>query len=976
VNRPLARIALLLAALLTTAPQLRADDLADQAELEFSLGAEAYQHSDFRAALEHFLTSNRLVPNKNVLFNIARSYEQLKSYPEAFRYYFLALDGESNPDTRAKIESAIAQIKQFVTVLRVATDPPGATLYIDRRDLGAHGLSPQVLGLTPRKYTLIAERAGYEPAQIEIPLTSAGQEISLNLKLEPILGKVMFSGEPGVQVSIKDEPGTKPCSVPCGAELPIGSYIASVSRPGFRSAEIPFTVPAHERVQVKTHLDPQVGIAVISTDEPGALVEIDGKASGFTPAILTLPAGPHRVRLSLKGFRSEEWQINVRADGEQQTRLNSVLTESDEVVAASRASEQVEDAPSSVSLVPQAELSAFAPPTIAEAVRGVPGVYLSDDRSYVTLGMRGIGRLGSYGNRILVTYDGQPMNDDWIGSSYVGYDALTDLGDVERIEVVRGPGSVLYGTNALSGVINVVSRSDAPPGVSAGISTNQNGVARARVRGDVKLGNDAGGWASVAIARGNGRDFRFPELAATTPPDVAGVARNVDGFDSGTFRGRVYWKFLSTEWSAQSYQKHLPSAEYGTLFGDARTQQTDKRYYVELRAEPRVSDTISVLTRLHWNHYTFRGAYPRDPVDGGLEIDTFHGSWVGLEQRVQVTPVSRLRLTFGGEGQLHYQVEQQAGDDGGYFLNDTGKGGRPFRVGALYALADATLSSRAHLSLGARLDAYSTFGSSLNPRAALILKPYPAGNTKILAGRAFRAPSIYELHYNDGGYTQIPSPGLDPESMYSLEVEHAHRFSASLVGTAAAYGNYAAHLISTLGSDTQADPLHYQNETSPLVVLGGEVGLRREFRQGAMFAISYGVSVAHFLSSNGLSDFASLTTAPDKRAVENSPVQMASLKAVIPIIRALSAGSRISIEGPRYDRYESSSDPNSQGKTAGSVLWDIVLSGDEPHYGVHYAVGVYNALDWHYSVPVSNEFTQRSIEQNGRSFLASVDVKY
>ncbi len=505
MNRQLARIALLLAALLTTAPELRADDVADQAELEFSLGAEAYQHTDYRAALEHFLTSNRLVPNKNVLFDIARSYEQLKSYPEAFRYYSLALEGETNPDTRAKIERAIARIKQFVTVLRVGTNPPGATLYIDRRDLGARGLSPQVLGLTPRKYTLLAERPGYEPAQVEIPATSAGQEISLDLQLKPILGDVMFNGEPGAQVSIKDAPGTPPCSVPCSTALPIGSHVANLSRPGFRSAEVPFLVQAHESVQVKVRLEPLVGIAVISSDEPGALVEIDGKASGFTPVILTLPAGPHQVRLSLKGFRSEEWHINVKADGEDQTRLHSVLTESDEVVAASRAIEQVEDAPSSVTLVPQGELSAFAPPTIAEAVRGVPGVYLSDDRSYVTLGMRGLGRLGSYGNRILVTYDGQPMNDDWIGSSYVGYDALTDLGDVERIEVVRGPGSVLYGTNAFSGVINVVSRSDAPPGVSAGISTNQSGVARARVRGDLQLGKDAGGWASVAIARGNGQ---------------------------------------------------------------------------------------------------------------------------------------------------------------------------------------------------------------------------------------------------------------------------------------------------------------------------------------------------------------------------------------------------------------------------------------------------------------------------------------
>jgi outer membrane receptor protein involved in Fe transport len=143
-----------------------------------------------------------------------------------------------------------------------------------------------------------------------------------------------------------------------------------------------------------------------------------------------------------------------------------------------------------------------------------------------------------------------------------------------------------------------------------------------------------------------------------------------------------------------------------------------------------------------------------------------------------------------------------------------------------------------------------------------------------------------------------------------------------------------------------------------------------------MFAISYGVSVATFLASNEASDLFSLSGAPDKRNVENAPTQMASLKAAIPIMnRALSAGSRLSIEGPRYDRYENSTDP-AQGKTRGSAIWDLVLTGEEAHYGLHYALGVYNLLDWRYSVPVSNEFAQRSIPQSGRSFLASVDVKY
>jgi outer membrane receptor for ferrienterochelin and colicin len=478
------------------------------------------------------------------------------------------------------------------------------------------------------------------------------------------------------------------------------------------------------------------------------------------------------------------------------------------------------------------------------------------------------------------------------------------------------------------------------------------------------------------MGRGNGRQFYFPEFVGS-PGAEDGVARNVDGFEAGTFRGRAFWKFLSLQWSAHSYEKHLPTAEFGTLFGDPRTKQTDDRSYVELRAEPRVSDTVTVLSRLHWNHYTFRGEYARAPADGGLEVDTFRGSWLGLEERVEFTPIAGLRLTLGGEGQLHYQVEQHAADENGTFLDDTGSNGRPFQVGALYALADATLSSRVQLSLGARLDAYSTFGSSLNPRAALIVKPYAAGNTKVIVGKAFRAPSIYELYYNDNGRTQVQSPNLSPESLYSLEIEHAHRFSSSLVATAAGYANYAAHLISPLGMSSTEDPLHYENERSPLLVLGGELGLRREFRQGAMFALSYGFSIPRFLDTNSAGDLLSLAKAQDKRSVANAPIHLASLKGAIPILnRALTFGSRLTVEGPRFDRYENAADPEAQGKTGSAVILDLVFSGQEPRYGVRYAFGVYNALDWRYSVPVSTEFTQRSIVQDGRSFMASLDVSY
>src|SRR5204863_4549343 len=77
-------IALLLSSF---AMDARADDVADEADHLFTLGAEHYQKKDYKEALQYFLASNRLVRNRNVMFNIARTYEHLQQFPDAYRYY-------------------------------------------------------------------------------------------------------------------------------------------------------------------------------------------------------------------------------------------------------------------------------------------------------------------------------------------------------------------------------------------------------------------------------------------------------------------------------------------------------------------------------------------------------------------------------------------------------------------------------------------------------------------------------------------------------------------------------------------------------------------------------------------------------------------------------------------------------------------------------------------------------------------------
>src|SRR5690348_10946791 len=96
-RRLAAAMAATLALALAWAGPALADGTADEADLHFRMGSADYRRGEFESALAHFLHSNRIAPNRNVVFNIATAFEQLKRYADAHRYYVEALDGETDP---------------------------------------------------------------------------------------------------------------------------------------------------------------------------------------------------------------------------------------------------------------------------------------------------------------------------------------------------------------------------------------------------------------------------------------------------------------------------------------------------------------------------------------------------------------------------------------------------------------------------------------------------------------------------------------------------------------------------------------------------------------------------------------------------------------------------------------------------------------------------------------------------------------
>jgi outer membrane receptor for ferrienterochelin and colicins len=971
-----------------------ADGLADEADLQFQIGAEAYRKADYTTALEHFLASNRLVANRNVMFNIARSYEQLGKFPESYRYYVDALRGEPDQKVISTVEAALERVTPKVAVVEVNAQPTGAVVYLDRRDLGSVGTTPARLGLSGGTYKVIIEAPGYEPYETSVT-AQVGGRTKVEHELTRILGGLEIGGDPGIEVRLDDETGPVSCITPCKLDAPPGPHVLHFTARNAAIAPRPVTIEAKKTIKVKPELVPLTGSILVSADEANALVEIDGEPRGFTPTVI--PIGKRNVRLSLSGYESVERVVEVRAST--QTDLRDVqLVALRQVSAASRETESVEDAPASVSIITAQELEAFAYPTILEALRGTRGVSPTFDSIYGNITVRGLGQPNDYTNRLLVLSDGMTLNENVLYQPFLHFDGRTDLGDVDRIEIVRGPGSVLYGTGAVSGVINLVLRGrDEPTSVQGGISSYNDAVARGRVAVTYRQ-KDYGFWTSLAGARSDGRteSLVFPDSDGARP-----TPHPVDGFDqfhSWTTTGKAWWKALTLQWFYTAREIKIPTGSFGSIYDRLENRYQDRRGLVELKFEPKIGDNVELLARVYSNYNFFHLDYLFDAVaaDGVTPYEqpyqeTYPTYWSGAEARVRVTIAKGLKISIGSEVVDDNQVEMHSSqkDENGV-VQEIMNIKAPYRIYAGYGILEFRPNKRLLISAGARVDRWdlsqdqkSEEGrtvtadfTAINPRVAVIMKPTDSDIVKLMGGRAFRAPSTYEYFYTDGGVTQVQSScclnageTLQPEVVYSVEAEYTHKFTQDWSILGSIWGTYATNIMESVPVPEETIAMHnaqfptaqwldgietYRNSPIPLEIAGVDLELRKEWRAGTMLAASYGYLYGRYRDPP-----------PDdpNQNLPNAPTHYASFRGVTPLVPNLVNGAlRVTFEDARRIS------PTNDAESPRAVIADVVLSGRIARYGLRYAVGVYNLFNWQYSLP-ANPFPSDLMPQAGRSLM-------
>lgn len=939
-------------------------DIAEEADVQFTLGVAAYRRGDFLGAIEHYLASNRLVPNRNVVYNLARAYEQLGRYDAAWRQYDQYVQIEPDAALRAEGITARDRLGPKVALVRVESDPPGALIFVDREDLGARGQTPAVIALPAGQHAVFVRRVGYHDTPPQ-PVTAAlGAAAAVRFTPAPVLGTLVLTGPEGATALVPDgdragdqsagdsRPGADRAGdrLPLQVSMPPGAYVIEVKAPGRRDTAVHVDVVAEQITTQDVDLPWLTGTLVVEAPERGAEIDVDGVPAGFTPAVLAdIRVGPHHLSISSPGFRPYEADVEVKADGT--LPVTAELVSLNEVTAANRTAQSAEDAPASVSLVSAEEIRAFGDTTVWQALQHQRGIYGTSDGTYEYLGVRGFGRSGDFNNRLLLTLDGHTLNDDQLGASYVGHDGTIDLYDVERIEVVRGAGSVLYGSNAFLGVVNIVSRSgDATRPTHVVLGAESDRTARVRAGTRVKLGRgESPGWLSISAGGlySQGEDFQFAALADASNPLGASVDADGATAAGGTIR------LEAGDWNVVAWMntrdKRIPTGAYETVLADPRAHSSDTRAFGEVRWEPSVSKALRLATRAYVDRYDFVGGYPYADPDDVVE-DTWHGTWGGAEARMMLAPLQGLDLTIGAEARLHLQADLQGSDSAGVYLDDS----TPFQVYSGYLLTEVSPTRAFSLSGGARIDAYSTFGATANPRLALILRPGARDTVKLLGGRAFRAPSPYELNYNDQGVTQVAAPNLSPEHIWSGEVEYTRRLGDVSTLTLSGFGHRIDDLIGISLFDA-AGVLQYTNSAQPVSAVGLEGELRREWRGGWLAA----ASVSAQRSREG-----SLLTGAE---LENSPAVSVCVRGAAPLVAGITLATRVRAESDRLSHDGTRTNP--------ALLWDTNATGTiglKGENSLSWSLGVKNLLDWKIEYPTSDELVQSTVPGSARAVTAEL----
>jgi outer membrane receptor for ferrienterochelin and colicins len=607
------------------------------------------------------------------------------------------------------------------------------------------------------------------------------------------------------------------------------------------------------------------------------------------------------------------------------------------VSGASKFDQPISEAPSSISVVTAETIKLFGYRTLADLLRAQRGFFVSNDRNYSYVGVRGFGRSGDYNSRLLLLVDGHRINESSYDSALMGEDFILDLDLVERVEIIRGPASSLYGNSAFFGVINVITRHGTGlRGMELAGSAGGFESYKGRISYGTRLDNDLALSVSGSYYDSAGdRSLYYP--AFDDPATNNGVARNLDGERSNSLFATASWRDLTLQAAYANRRKDIPTASYGVDF-NARPDFTNDRYaYVNLKYEHAFPADLWLQARLYYDYYDY---YGEGIYSGVLNRDESTSNRVGTElQASKLLGGSHLLIAGAGFSYSSTSFTNYDQDPFSSYLD--------LRNNAVnwsaFLQDEYSILPELILNAGLRFDHYELFGGEVNPRLALIYTPLTQSTIKLIYGEAFRAPNNYELYYTAAGLGLKANPNLKPETIRTYELIYEQRLFDNYRLTLSGFYNKISDMVSVV-ADPSDPSLDSFDNISSASVRGAEAELEAKWRSGFSGRISYSYQQAKDDQTG--------------QRLVNSPQHSAKANLVLPLVGdQLLSGIELQYLGNRRTL---------AGNRAGDqLITNLTLFSQKWIKGLECSLSLYNLFDQRYDDPASSDHAMDSIRQDG-----------
>jgi iron complex outermembrane receptor protein len=636
-----------------------------------------------------------------------------------------------------------------------------------------------------------------------------------------------------------------------------------------------------------------------------------------------------------------------------------VFDDMPEVFSASRYLQPASEAPASVTVLSGDTLRGQGVRTVGEALRLVPGLFMHYDRIYEFAGFRGFALPGDFNTRILVLLDGHTLNNSVVtGGSNIGTDLGIDMSEVERIEVIKGPASSLYGGNALLGTINIVTRRPVvKPGVDTSLRYGSFGRLEAAAAWSGGFSDGGEMWVGARLQDVNGDSLYFSEYDDPLSNDGASERSDFDRAWSGRALYRKGDFSLSAYAAARD--KGLPTAPFATTFNSRSNRNRDFRAFVDASYRWAPNPELSVQARGYLDRYQFDDFLDYSSSGGGLFRDNGEDNFVGAEGQIDWRPGKRQHW-LGGLTFENHHARQVSGERGS---PPNARDVREYYLHNLFVQDEIRTGEALTLVLGAHLHSHELFDSRLSPRVAAVLTPKGETRWKLLYNEGFRSPTLFEAFFEDG-LDFIANADLRPETVRTGEVVMERPLGRRLQLQVSAYRSKARNLIQQIEVDIDPGPgtdfrSQFQN-IYDVNAYGVETGA--DFRIGAT------------ISGSASLTYQRVTSEVTQRRLVNSPAWLANLLLEVPVRGLFTAALHTQYVSRRATEVPL---PDGSAEVGDYALTNLTLRTQRLLPGCDLALSVYNLFDADYEDPVApDHLPLAAAGQDGRAFRLSVQRRF